>query len=1659
MTSPSSKQKATTGEQTKINKKQEGVILRVSLHKQRHAIWQQRINISFLLPFFILLTSVVALFVANIPTQAVTSSTLNFQGRLLSSTGSLVPDGSYNIEFKIYDDPTAGTNYWIETRTGGSAVTVKNGYFSVYLGSVTPFGGSIPWDQELYMTMNVNGDGEMTPRFKLTAVPYAFRAGALVDSSGNAKTADDFIQKSPATIQAVNSALAAIRLNQAGAGGFIEFQKSGDTVFAVGNNGETTLGSSTQQGQLTLEDGNGNNTTLIAGNSTTNLTFTLPSNTGISGQCLKTDGLGSLSFSNCATGGAGGGSSFGPYTFDADNDADESAWTFISDFGTNGLNASGTTRAWSHDVDDTPSADVGPTSGQGGNPDGFVYTEASAPTAAGDTFTMTHNTAVNAATSNWGVEFYWNQRGNDNLATVEVQTNENSAGWVTRGTYGTSGPNVATAGAQVWNYASLDLTGVVSDSSTQIRLLVTLGTTGNIWNNDFGIDTISLIATPIGGGGGGTPFVQNGNTFGATAKLGTSDLFGLDIITNNVAALSFTSTGAATFTNGLAISSGGLDLGGGNISNINGLTATTISGDGSGITDINGTNIVSGTINDLRLSANIAKLDVAQTFNALQTFDSGLVVGNTSSAIAGAIRWNGTDFEGYDGLGWISLTQPAAPTQSSVDVNFVSSLTNLAGTINAAPAGLLAFTSGTAVSSAAGSTTFVAPADGSFRSCLVVGNANRTAGSATLRWRVNGVSVGGGACVINASNVRTSTGLLDPGVVTFNAGDVIGVAFDSAGLTPAASVEYTAYWSVDYNSSLIPSNAFVNGGNSFAGTAELGTNDNNGLRFITNGINRFTISASGLSTFENGIVINSGGIDNNYNGLTEVGALTGVSSVASDGGLTLQSAGGSDIILNSGSGVVSLASSTLRRASAGTTTIDLLDNSGGTTLSIINSDGTQIAGLSVEGSVSASGFSGNGSGLSSLDGSSISTGTVADARLSSNVDLLDQNQTISGLKTFSSGLILGDSTSTTSGAIRWSGTDFEGYDGIQWVSLTGGGGGSGPLSVAFIQAYDNTGGTDLNSATPTAVPWDTETKKDSGFTHDNAVDNTRVYLDDAGWYKVSYNVSGLNGSGNRNTVFCQVRFNGTTYNAPSGSYSYGRNNTDAGATNTSSVYIETTAANEYYEVMCSQSGSSGPQLAVAGSSWTVAEKTTTISGGGLSFEQGGNDFGANGILGTTTNYDLNFITNNSTALSLTTTNQAIFTGEILANGGLTIGNASGDGLTIVSDSVTVSNGLNFDSGTFVIDSTNNRVGIGTATTNNLLTINDANTADSSAQVLLATGVNTNKGLVIQGESSQTANLFELQNDSGVLLGGFNSGGGLVLGLSTITSSASGSQTVNFGDESGTVCLSGSTNCGFLPLATGSFVTDGTANDTIAINKTGASGNLLALQKSGGAVFTVANTGSLQIQSTDSAALDIRNVGGTSFFSINTSTGQVQVGSSTADAVGVLFVLDTKNTSGDPTGVNGAQYYNSSSDKFRCFQNGLWQDCLTAGYAQYNFIGGLETWSNQPAADTEFLNTQIRQLVDLTTAREFRFNIVRAAGTVNAGADCRIQYSTAYAGVYANLDGGAGPEVDISGTAELKTSGWASITGAAKSDVYLRIVCKDGNGAQDPQFRSAAIQIR
>jgi hypothetical protein len=97
---------------------------------------------------------------------------INYQGKLTDPSGVAVT-GPVNITFRIFAVETGGTAIWTEAHTGGSAIVVTNGLFDVQLGAITDL--DIAFDREYWVELQI-GSEVLTPREKLTTVPYSFRA-------------------------------------------------------------------------------------------------------------------------------------------------------------------------------------------------------------------------------------------------------------------------------------------------------------------------------------------------------------------------------------------------------------------------------------------------------------------------------------------------------------------------------------------------------------------------------------------------------------------------------------------------------------------------------------------------------------------------------------------------------------------------------------------------------------------------------------------------------------------------------------------------------------------------------------------------------------------------------------------------------------------------------------------------------------------------------------------------------------------------------------------------------------------------------------------------------------------------------------------------------------------------------------------------------------------------------------------------------------------------------------------------------------------------------------------------------------------------------------------------------------------------------------------
>lgn len=968
------------------------------------------------------------------------------------------------------------------------------------------------------------------------------------------------------------------------------------------------------------------------------------------------------------------------------------------------------------------------------------------------------------------------------------------------------------------------------------------------------------------------------------------------------------------------------------------------------------------------------------------TVAKGITLGPSTLTTAGTLRWSGVDFEGYDGSQWVSLTSGSGVGGSANQLTVIKAapetVTNSAALQNDNE---LLFPIGANESWAF---RFVVQANAGTQPDIQFAVTAPTGATCTVGVldAEGAVAVGNLGCGVT-SGLVTGNGTADVYEITGSVtngttpGNVTLQWAQNAANATATTV-YAGSYVVATSTTAGGGLEFVQGGNAFGNTAVLGTTDAFGMSLVTSGLSRLTVSATGavsvgqdltvgtgLTVSAGGLVV-TGGADLNNGGITDTGNILGVgNSISAAAGLTISTAAGNSLELDSGNGILVLHDATLQRTAAGTTLIDLSDTAD-TLLSIVNSDASAVAGLEVEGAVVAQGFTGDGSLLTNIDADNITTGTLVDSVLSSNVSLLNATQTFTALNTFNSGLIVGNTTNTTAGAIRWNGVDFEGYNGTGWVSFTTGGGGGGGAPGSVVSKIKPTDETVNNSAT-------LQNDDDLSFAIEANDEWTFRFIAQANSGVapgLQFAVTAPAGA------ICDI-----SYIDAEGSVT--ASNVGCGAT---SGLMTGNGTTDVYEIVGSiRNGATAGDVQLQWAQNTVDISNTTIyagsyvnaipvSGGVLvptnAFVQGGNSFGATAILGTADANGLELRTNGLTGLSLsssgdttiagltTTSGNLVANADTLLNGDVFIGDTATDTLTIRSDALLLPNGLDIDNGTLVINSTTNNIGIN-ASASNKLTINSASTADSTAEVLIYTNNNNQKGLVIQTTSGQIANIFEAQNSGGTALIAIDKDGRLALGNDSATPQAglisfndittangftsvlgtsvlTASRSINLPDEDGTLCIRGSAACGFIMLASGSAQTDSTANASIFINKTGASGDIMTLQKGGATVFSVLNSGALQLQLTDASAFSVSNAGGTAqFFNIDTTgTGIVRIGGSAADASATLFVLDAKNTAGDPAGTNGGMYYNSADNKNRCYENGVWTDCTNLVIAGETTLG-------------------------------------------------------------------------------------------------------------------------
>jgi len=116
------------------------------------------------------LCAVVVLLVPVLVSAAAPPALINYQGRLID--GATLVNGTTQMVFRIYDDPTAGSLLFADTQT----VTVADGLYAVQIGASNAMSATTFRDNATtYLELTV-GATTFSPRERIFSVGYALNA-------------------------------------------------------------------------------------------------------------------------------------------------------------------------------------------------------------------------------------------------------------------------------------------------------------------------------------------------------------------------------------------------------------------------------------------------------------------------------------------------------------------------------------------------------------------------------------------------------------------------------------------------------------------------------------------------------------------------------------------------------------------------------------------------------------------------------------------------------------------------------------------------------------------------------------------------------------------------------------------------------------------------------------------------------------------------------------------------------------------------------------------------------------------------------------------------------------------------------------------------------------------------------------------------------------------------------------------------------------------------------------------------------------------------------------------------------------------------------------------------------------------------------------------
>jgi hypothetical protein len=101
---------------------------------------------------------------------------ISYQAVLTNASGNAVPDGEYNLTFRLYEVESGGSALWTEVQN----IDVVNGIMNVSLGVIEPL--DLEFQKTYWLGVTVFENPELAPRIQLTSSAYSLMANNVMDT-------------------------------------------------------------------------------------------------------------------------------------------------------------------------------------------------------------------------------------------------------------------------------------------------------------------------------------------------------------------------------------------------------------------------------------------------------------------------------------------------------------------------------------------------------------------------------------------------------------------------------------------------------------------------------------------------------------------------------------------------------------------------------------------------------------------------------------------------------------------------------------------------------------------------------------------------------------------------------------------------------------------------------------------------------------------------------------------------------------------------------------------------------------------------------------------------------------------------------------------------------------------------------------------------------------------------------------------------------------------------------------------------------------------------------------------------------------------------------------------------------------------------------------